>query len=273
MSLSPSLMQGTRGLILGVANENSLAWGIAKHLHQHGAELAFTYPSETLKKRVAPLAERVGSSLVFPCDVAEPNAVKDMFAQLQSHWSTLDFIVHSISFSDKTELRGDFLDLSRENFSNTMLVSCYSFIDVLRHARPMLRPSSSVLTLSYYGAEKVIPHYNCMAIAKSALETSVKYAAEDLGKHGVRVNNMSCGPIKTLAASGIGDFHYILQWSQNNAPLRRGINLDDVGKTALYLLSDLSSGVTGETVHVDAGYHVVGMKAKDAPDLTLPVNE
>ena len=271
--LSTPLMHGKRGIVLGVANEHSLAWGIAKHLHQHGADIAFTYPSEILKKRVEPLAHRLGSTVVLPCDVAQPDAVKTMFAELGKHWSSLDFIVHSISFSDKNELRGDFLDLSRDNFSHTMLVSCYSFIDVLKHARTMLTPTSSVLTLSYYGAEKVIPHYNGMAIAKSALETSVKYAAEDLGKHGVRVNNMSCGPIKTLAASGIGDFHYILQWSQHNSPLRRGITLDDAGKTAVYLLSDLSSGVTGETIHVDAGYHVVGMKAKDAPDITLPIAE
>jgi enoyl-[acyl-carrier protein] reductase I len=268
-----ALMRGKRGIILGVANNHSLAWAIAEQLAKHGAEIAFTYPSEIMKKRVEPLAKSLGFDLLFPCDVTQESSIEHVFSDLKKHWETIDFVVHSISFSDKNELRGDFLDLTRENFLNTMLVSCYSFIDVAKQAKKMMLPGGSIITLSYYGAEKVIPHYNGMALAKSALETSVQYAAEDLGKHGIRVNTLSCGPIKTLAASGIGDFHYILQWSQNNAPLRRGITLDDVGKSALYMLSDLSSGVTGETLHVDAGYHVVGMKAKDAKDIILPTKE
>jgi len=268
-----ALMQGKRGIIFGVANQHSLAWGIAEQLSAHGAEIAFTYPSTIIEKRVEPLAESLGFSLLFQCDVAKEGDVEKTFADLKVHWDTIDFVVHSISFSDKNELRGDFLDLSRDNFLNTMLISCYSFIDIAKHAKKMMNPGGSIATLSYYGAEKVIPHYNAMAVAKSALETSVQYAAEDLGKHGIRVNTLSCGPIKTLAASGIGDFHYILQWSQTNAPLRRGITLSDVGKSALYILSDLSSGVTGETLHVDSGYHVVGMKAKDAKDIVLPSAE
>jgi enoyl-[acyl-carrier protein] reductase I len=268
-----ALMRGKRGIIFGVANNHSLAWGIAEQLHRHGAEIAFTYPSDAMKKRVEPLAKSIGSDFIFPCDVTQNGDIEGTFEALKAHWTTIDFVVHSISFSDKNELRGDFLDLSRDNFLNTMLVSCYSFIDVAKQAKSMMNPGGSILTLSYYGAEKVIPHYNVMALAKSALETSVQYAAEDLGKRNIRVNTLSCGPIKTLAASGIGDFHYILQWSQSNAPLRRGITLEDVGKSALYMLSDLSSGVTGETLHVDAGYHVVGMKAKDAKDIVLNVKE
>ena len=267
------LMSGKRGIILGVANNYSLAWGIAEHLSKNGAEIAFTYPSEMMKKRVEPLAHSIGSDWVFPCDVSQEGDVERAFHALKEHWPTIDFVVHSISFSDKNELRGEFLELSRDNFLNTMLISCYSFIEVAKHAKRMMNSGGSILTLSYYGAEKVIPHYNAMALAKSALETSVQYAAEDLGKHGIRVNTLSCGPIKTLAASGIGDFHYILQWNQTNAPLRRSITLDDVGKSALYMLSDLSSGVTGETLHVDAGYHVVGMKAKDAKDIVLTPKE
>ena len=266
-------MSGKRGIILGVANNYSLAWGIAEHLSKNGAEIAFTYPSEMMKKRVEPLAHSIGSDWVFPCDVSQEGDVERAFHALKEHWPTIDFVVHSISFSDKNELRGEFLELSRDNFLNTMLISCYSFIEVAKHAKRMMNSGGSILTLSYYGAEKVIPHYNAMALAKSALETSVQYAAEDLGKHGIRVNTLSCGPIKTLAASGIGDFHYILQWNQTNAPLRRSITLDDVGKSALYMLSDLSSGVTGETLHVDAGYHVVGMKAKDAKDIVLTPKE
>lgn len=266
-----SLMKGKRGLIVGVANDHSLAWGIAQQLSLEGAELAFSYQGDVIKKRVIPLAESLGSQLVFPCDVSQEKDVENLFKSLSSVWTTLDFVVHAVSFSDKNELRGEFLSVSRENFVNTLLISCYSFIDLAKHAAPLMGEGGSILTLSYYGAEKVIPHYNVMAVAKSALETSVRYAAEDLGKRGIRVNTLSCGPIKTLAASGIGDFRYILQWNQNNAPLRRGITLEDVGKSALYLLSDLGSGVTGETIHVDAGYHVIGMKAKDAPDMTLPI--
>jgi enoyl-[acyl-carrier protein] reductase I len=265
-----TLMKGKRGLIVGVANDHSLAWGIAQQLSLEGAELAFSYQGDVIKKRVVPLAQSLGSQLVFPCDVSQEKDVENLFKSLSTVWTTLDFVVHAVSFSDKNELRGEFLSVSRENFVNTLLISCYSFIDLAKHAAPLMGEGGSILTLSYYGAEKVIPHYNVMAVAKSALETSVRYAAEDLGKRGIRVNTLSCGPIKTLAASGIGDFRYILQWNQNNAPLRRGITLQDVGKSALYLLSDLGSGVTGETLHVDAGYHVIGMKAKDAPDMVLP---
>ena len=265
-----SIMKGKKGLILGVANKNSLAWGIAEELARQGAELAFTYQGEALAKRIFPLAESIGSSIVLPCDVCQEEDVKKTFSHLKDIWGTLDFLVHAISFSDKEELRGDFIRVSRPNFSHTMLVSCYSFIEVSRYAVEMMPEGGSIITLSYYGAEKVVPHYNVMGVAKAALETSVRYMAEDLGKKGIRVNTLSCGPIKTLAASGIGDFNYILKWNQNNSPLRRGITLEDVGRSALYLLSDLSSGVTGETIHVDAGYHVVGMKAKDAPDMTLP---
>jgi len=262
-------MQGKKGLICGVANDHSLAWGIAKELASHGAELAFTYASEPFKKRVIPLSESLGSSLVFPCDVTEEGAIERVFQDLSHSWETLDFVVHAVAFSNKEELRGDFIQTSRENFLNTMLISCYSFIETLKHGSAFMNPGGSFLTLSYFGSEKVVPHYNVMGVAKAALETSVRYAAEDLGKKGIRVNTLSCGSIKTLAASGIGDFRYILQWSQNNAPLRRNITLEDVGKSALYLLSDLSSGVTGETHHVDAGYNIVGMKAKDAPDIVL----
>lgn len=266
-----SLMAGKRGLIMGVANERSIAWGISKSLAEHGAELAFTFQGEALKKRVEPLSASVGSSIVIPCDVSAENSVEETFSALKKHWDTLDFVVHAIGFSDKDELKGKYINTSRKNFLNSMDISCYSFTEVARHAAPMMTQGGSLLTLSYYGAEKVMPHYNVMGLAKAALEASVRYLAVDLGGENIRVNAISAGPIKTLAASGIGDFRYILKWNQYNAPLKRNTTLEDVGGSALYLLSDLSSGVTGEVLHVDSGYHVVGMKSVDAPDITVAV--
>lgn len=264
-----SLMKGKRGLIMGVANDRSIAWGIAKALAEHGAEIAFTFQGETLKKRVEPLAASIGSSILIPCDVSAENGVETAFSELQQHWDSLDFVVHAIGFSDKDELKGKYFALSRKNFLNAMDISCYSFTEVARHAAPMMTTGGSLLTLSYYGAEKVMPHYNVMGLVKAALEASVRYLAVDLGSENIRVNAISAGPIKTLASSAIGDFRYILKWNQYNAPLKRNTTLEDVGGSALYLLSDLSSGVTGEVLHVDSGYHVVGMKAVDAPDITV----
>ncbi|HEU5067508.1 MAG TPA: enoyl-ACP reductase FabI [Sphingomicrobium sp.] len=261
------LMQGKRGLIMGLANDRSLAWGIAQAVAEQGAELAFSYQGEALEKRVRPLAQQLGSDLLVDCDVSEMHALDRTFAALKERWETLDFIVHAIGFSDKNELRGKFVDTSLENFLMTMNISVYSFVAVAQRARAMMRPGGSLLTLTYYGAEKVIPHYNVMGVAKAALETSVKYLAMDLGPEGLRVNAISAGPIKTLAASGIGDFRYIMKWNELNSPLRRNVTIDDVGGAGLYLLSDLASGVTGEVHHVDAGYNVVGMKAEDAPDI------
>jgi enoyl-[acyl-carrier protein] reductase I len=260
-------MAGKRGLIMGLANDRSLAWGIAKALGEHGAELAFSYQGETLEKRVRPLAEQLGSDLLIDCDVSSNDALDTAFATLRERWDKLDFLVHAIGFSDKNELRGKFVDTSVDNFLLTMNISVYSFVAVARRARAMMERGGSMLTLTYYGAEKVIPHYNVMGVAKAALETSVKYLAMDLGPEGIRVNAVSAGPIKTLAASGIGDFRYIMKWNEYNAPLRRNVTIEDVGGAALYLLSDLASGVTGEIHHVDAGYNVVGMKAEDAPDI------
>jgi enoyl-[acyl-carrier protein] reductase I len=260
-------MQGKRGLIMGLANDRSLAWGIAQAVAEQGAELAFSYQGEALEKRVRPLAEQLGSDLLVDCDVSEMHALDRTFAALKERWETLDFIVHAIGFSDKNELRGKFVDTSLENFLMTMNISVYSFVAVAQRARAMMRPGGSLLTLTYYGAEKVIPHYNVMGVAKAALETSVKYLAMDLGPEGLRVNAISAGPIKTLAASGIGDFRYIMKWNELNSPLRRNVTIEDVGGAGLYLLSDLASGVTGEVHHVDAGYNVVGMKAEDAPDI------
>jgi enoyl-[acyl-carrier protein] reductase I len=260
-------MQGKRGLIMGLANDRSLAWGIARAVAQQGAELAFSYQGDALEKRVRPLAEQLGSDLLVDCDVSEMHALDRTFAALKERWETLDFIVHAIGFSDKNELRGKFVDTSLENFLMTMNISVYSFVAVAQRARAMMRPGGSLLTLTYYGAEKVIPHYNVMGLAKAALETSVKYLAMDLGPEGVRVNAISAGPIQTLAARGIGDFNYILKWNELNSPLRRTVTIEDVGGAALYLLSDLAGGVTGEIHHVDAGYNVVGMKAEDAPDI------
>jgi enoyl-[acyl-carrier protein] reductase I len=260
-------MAGKRGLIMGLANDRSLAWGIAKALHEHGAELAFSYQGEALAKRVAPLASQVGSDFLIDCDVSDMAALDRAFDELKARWETIDFVVHAIGFSDKNELRGKFVDTSLDNFLLTMNISAYSLVAVTRRAREMMPNGGSIVTLTYYGAEKVIPHYNVMGVAKAALESSVKYLAMDLGPENIRVNALSAGPIKTLAASGIGDFRYILKWNEYNSPLRRNVTIEDVGGAALYLLSNLASGVTGETHHVDAGYHVVGMKAEDAPDI------
>ena len=261
------LMGGKKGLIMGLANDRSLAWGIAKALADQGAELAFSYQGEALQKRVAPLAEQLGSDFLIDCDVSDMEAVDRAFDEIRARWGRLDFLVHAIGFSDKNELRGKFVDTSLDNFLMTMNISVFSFVTVTRKARELMADGGSVLTLSYYGAEKVIPHYNVMGVAKSALETSVKYLAMDLGPEKIRVNAISAGPIKTLAASGIGDFRYIMKWNEYNSPLRRNVTIEDVGGAALYLLSDLASGVTGEIHHVDAGYNVVGMKAEDAPDI------
>ncbi|GFM30394.1 enoyl-ACP reductase FabI [Novosphingobium sp. PY1] len=263
------LMQGKRGLIMGLANDKSLAWGIARKLHEHGAELAFSYQGEALAKRVKPLAESLGSDFLVECDVANMEAVDVCFDQIRERWDTIDFIVHAIGFSDKSELRGKYVDTSLENFLMTMNISAYSLVAVTKRAMEMMPNGGSILTLTYYGAEKVVPHYNVMGVAKAALETSVQYLANDLGPQNIRVNAISAGPIKTLAASGIGDFRYILRWNELNSPLRRNVTIEDVGGSGLYFLSDLSSGVTGETHHVDAGYHVVGMKQEDAPDIAL----
>ncbi|OUD08592.1 enoyl-[acyl-carrier-protein] reductase [Marivivens niveibacter] len=265
--MSTQLMQGKRGLIMGLANDKSIAWGIAKALADAGAELAFSYQGEALKKRVGPLAEQLGSDIVLPCDVADMDSIDALFGELESKWGKLDFIVHAIGFSDKNELRGRYVDTTRDNFLTTMDISVYSFTAVTQRAAKMMTDGGSCVTLTYYGAERVMPHYNVMGVAKAALEASVRYLAEDLGKDGIRVNAISAGPIKTLAASGIGDFRYILKWNEYNSPLRKNVTIDEVGGSALYLLSDLSTGVTGETHHVDAGYHVVGMKAVDAPDM------
>ncbi|MDQ3139715.1 MAG: enoyl-ACP reductase FabI [Pseudomonadota bacterium] len=261
------IMAGKRGLIMGLANDRSLAWGIAQQLGEHGAELAFAYQGEALKKRVGPLAEQLGSNLLIDCDVSDMGALDAAFDALKQRWDGLDFVVHAIGFSDKNELRGGYVDTSLDNFLMTMNISVYSFCAVAARARTMMKPGGSLLTLSYYGAEKVIPHYNVMGVAKAALEASVKYLAADLGPEGIRVNAISAGPIKTLAASGIGDFRYIMKWNEYNAPLRRNVTIEDVGGAGLYLCSDLASGVTGEIHHVDAGYNVVGMKAEDAPDI------
>ncbi|MBJ7444113.1 MAG: enoyl-ACP reductase FabI [Sphingobium sp.] len=263
------LMAGKRGLIMGLANDKSLAWGIAKALHEQGAELAFSYQGDALAKRVRPLAEQVGSDFLIDCDVTDMDKLDAAFAEIEARWGGLDFVVHAIGFSDKNELRGLYVDTSLENFLLTMNVSAYSFVAVTRRARALMPNGGSILTLSYYGAEKVIPHYNVMGVAKAALETSVKYLAMDLGPENIRVNAISAGPIKTLAASGIGDFRYILKWNELNSPLRRNVTIEDVGGAGLYLLSDLASGVTGEIHHVDAGYNVIGMKAEDAPDIAL----
>ena len=261
------IMAGKRGLIMGLANDRSLAWGIAQRLREHGAELAFAYQGDALRKRVGPLAEQLGSDFLIDCDVSDMAALDAAFATLKERWDSLDFVVHAIGFSDKNELRGGYVDTSLDNFLMTMNISVYSFAAVAARARTMMKPGGSLLTLTYYGAEKVIPHYNVMGVAKAALEASVKYLAADLGPEGIRVNAISAGPIKTLAASGIGDFRYIMKWNEYNAPLRRNVTIEDVGGAGLYLCSDLASGVTGEIHHVDAGYNVVGMKAEDAPDI------
>ena len=265
--MSHNLMQGKRGLIMGLANDKSIAWGIAKACAEAGAEMCFSYQGDALKKRVEPLAAQVGSDFVAECDVADASSIDTLFEEIKQRWGKLDFIVHAIGFSDKSELRGRYVDTSLNNFRMTMDISVYSFTAVAQRAEKLMTEGGSMLTLTYYGAEQVMPHYNVMGVAKAALEASVMYLAEDLGKDNIRVNAISAGPIKTLAASGIGDFRYIMKWNELNSPLRRNVTTEDVGKSALYLLSDLGSGVTGETLHVDAGYHVVGMKAVDAPDI------
>jgi enoyl-[acyl-carrier protein] reductase I len=262
-------MNGKRGLIMGLANDRSLAWGIAQKLKAEGAELAFSYQGEAMEKRVRPLAAQLGSDFLIDCDVSTEEELDKTFATLAARWPTIDFVVHAIGFSDKNELRGGYVDTSLANFLMTMNISVYSFVAVAKRAQAMMPEGGALLTLSYYGAEKVIPHYNVMGVAKAALEASVKYLANDLGPQGIRVNAISAGPIKTLAASGIGDFRYIMKWNELNSPLRRNTTIEDVGGSALYLLSDLSSGVTGETHHVDSGYHVIGMKQEDAPDIAL----
>jgi len=267
--MANGLMQGKRGLIMGLANDKSLAWGIAKALSEQGAELAFSYVGEALKKRVDPLAAQVDAKLVLECDVGSDESIAELFANLKEAWGTIDFVVHAIGFSDKNELRGRYVDTSRANFAMTMDVSVFSFTAVCRHAAELMPDGGSLLTLTYYGAEQVMPHYNVMGPAKAALEASVKYLAEDLGRDGIRVNAISAGPIKTLASSGVGDFRYIMKWNELNSPLRRNVTQEEVGKASLYLLSDLGSGTTGENLHVDAGYHVVGMKAIDAPDIDV----
>jgi enoyl-[acyl-carrier protein] reductase I len=263
-----ALMAGKRGLVMGVANDRSLAWGIAKAVHEAGAELAFTFQGEALGKRVRPLAESVGSDFVLEADVTSEPTLAAAFAAIERRWGRLDFLVHAIAFSDKAELTGKYVHTSRGNFLHTLDVSCFSFTDLCRRAAPLMREGGSLLTLTYAGAERVMPHYNVMGVAKAALEASVKYLAVDLGGDNIRVNAISAGPIKTLAASGIGDFRYILKWNQLNSPLQRNTTIEDVGGAALYLLSDLSAGVTGEVHHVDSGYHVVGMKRVDAPDIS-----
>jgi len=263
------LMAGKRGLIMGLANDKSLAWGIAQRLSEHGAELAFSYQGEALEKRVRPLAASLGSDFLIDCDVASMEALDAAFDQLKARWPTIDFVVHAIGYSDKNQLRGRFYDTTLDNFLMTMNISAYSLVAVTKRAVEMMPDGGSILTLTYYGAEKVVPHYNVMGVAKAALETSVKYLANDCGPANIRVNAISAGPIKTLAASGIGDFRYILKWNELNSPLRRNVTIEDVGGSGLYFLSDLSSGVTGEVHHVDAGYHTVGMKQEDAPDIAL----
>jgi enoyl-[acyl-carrier protein] reductase I len=263
------LMKGKRGLIMGLANDKSLAWGIAQKLHEHGAEMAFSFQGDALKKRVEPLAAQVGSDFLIECDVSDMAAMDAAFAEVEARWGTIDFLVHAIGFSDKAELRGLYVDTSLENFLLTMNISAYSFVAATKRARALMPNGGSIITLTYYGAEKVVPHYNVMGVAKAALESSVKYLANDLGPENIRVNAISAGPIKTLAASGIGDFRYILKWNELNSPMRRNVTIEDVGGSGLYFLSDLSSGVTGEVHHVDGGYHVVGMKQEDAPDIAL----
>jgi len=269
MAENAGLMRGKRGLILGVANNRSIAWGVARACHAQGADLAFTYQGEALKRRVEPLAEEVDGLVVGHCDVTEPATLDAAFAAVEQAWGSLDFVLHAIAFSDKDELDGRYVDTSAENFSQTMLISCYSFTAVAQRAEKLMTNGGSLLTLTYYGAEKWMPHYNVMGLAKAALESSVRYLAADLGSKNIRVNAISAGPLKTLAAAGIGDFRYILKWNEYNTPLRRNVTLEDVGKTGVYLMSDMSSGVTGEIHHVDAGYHVVGMKHPDAPDLSV----
>jgi enoyl-[acyl-carrier protein] reductase I len=264
-----NLMAGKRGLIMGVANNRSIAWGIAKACQAQGAEIALTYQGDALKKRVEPLAAELGSKLVLPCDVTDTASMDAVFATLAKEWGRLDFLVHAIAFADKAELDGRYVDTSEKNFTQSLLISCYSFTALAQRAEKLMTDGGALVTLTYYGAEKVMPHYNVMGVAKAALEASVRYLAADLGKNNIRVNAISAGPIKTLAASGISDFRYILRWNEYNSPLRRTVTIEDVGGAGLYLLSDLSRGVTGEIHHVDSGYHVQGMKNEDAPDISV----
>jgi enoyl-[acyl-carrier protein] reductase I len=259
-----ALMHGKKGLVMGVANDRSIAWGIAQQASLHGAELAFTYQGEALEKRVRPLAQSLNSSLILPCDVTDSGSVEKVFSEIEKTWGTLDFVVHCIAFSDKDQLKGRYCDTTRENFLRTMDISCFSFTEVCKYAEALMPNGGSLVTLSYLGAERVVPHYNVMGVAKAALEASVRYLATDLGNKNIRVNAISAGPIKTLAASGIGDFRYILKWNELNAPMDRNVTIEDVGKSGLYLISDLGSGVTGEVHHVDCGYHTVGMMAPEA---------
>jgi len=263
------LMRGKRGLVMGVANNRSIAWGIAKSCRAQGAELAFTYQGDSLKKRVEPLAEEVGGLVVGHCDVTDPATIDAVFGEVATRWGSLDFVVHAIAFSDKDQLTGRYVECTAENFSRTLLISCYSFTAIAQRAEKLMPNGGSLLTLTYYGAEKWMPHYNVMGVAKAALEASVRYLAADLGEKNIRVNALSAGPIRTLAAAGIGDFRYILKWNELNSPLRRTVTIEEVGDAALYFLSDLARGVTGEVHHVDAGYHVVGMKHPDAPDISV----
>ena len=267
--MTGKLMEGKRGLIMGVANDKSIAWGISKAVADQGAQLAFTYQGEALEKRVRPLAASVGSDIILECDVTNMESIDQTFAEIEKRWGKLDFVVHAIAFSDKNELKGRYVDTSLQNFLNSMNISVYSFTAVCKRAAPLMKEGGSLLTLTYYGAEKVMPHYNVMGVAKAALEASVRYLAVDLGGENIRVNAISAGPIRTLAASGIGDFRYILKWNEYNAPLKRNTTIEDVGGSGVYLLSDLGAGTTGEILHVDSGYHVVGMKSIDAPDITL----
>jgi len=268
MTAAAQLMAGKKGLVMGVANERSIAWGIAKACHDAGAKVAFTFQGEALEKRVRPLASSIGSEIILPCDVTNPASIDATFAEIQKQWGDLDFVVHAIAFSNKDELRGRYLDTTADNFALTMNVSVYSFTAVAQRAVPMMKNGGSLLTLTYYGAERVIPHYNVMGVAKAALEASVRYLASDLGEQKIRVNAISAGPIKTLAFAGINDGRYILKWNELNSPLKRNVSTEEVGNAGLYLLSDLGTGVTGEVMHVDAGYHVVGMKNPTAPDIT-----
>ena len=263
------LMAGKKGLVMGIANDRSLAWGIARAVAAQGAELAVTYQGDALAKRVIPLAKQLDAPIVAPADVTDPESMDQLFSLLQEEWGRLDFVVHAIAFSDKEELKGRYLDTSADNFQRTMLISCFSFTDLCRRSAPLMIDGGSLLTLTYAGAERVVPHYNVMGVAKAALEASIKYLAVDLGGHHIRVNAISAGPVKTLAASGIGDFRYILKWNEYNSPLKRNTTIEDVGGAGVYLLSDLGSGTTGEVLHVDNGYHVVGMKAVDAPDISV----
>ena len=269
MAEAAKLMAGKRGIVFGVANNRSIAWGITKACRDQGAEIALTYQGDAIKKRVEPLAAEIGSKLVLPCDVTDEASVEAVFKALADSWGAIDFLVHAVAFSEKEELDGRYVDTSKDNFTQTLLVSCYSFTALAQRAEALMPNGGSLLTLSYYGAEKVMPHYNVMGVAKAALEASVRYLAADLGKENIRVNAISAGPIKTLAASGIADFRYILKWNEYNSPLRRTVSIEDVGGGAHYLLSDLGRGVTGEILHIDAGYHVVGMKNEDAPDISV----